>query len=202
MRYLSALEKDRRGIHGRLGRYGLCRICCHSDIGSVGGRACGKKRGNSARRWEASPSLAHTTRVRVTQRSGQATKLESLAQAQLQIFPAERIVIHEHRRTFLSRNHHVVTHNRLCAERFFFSFSLSIVGIALRSHGDASGASAPASARAGKGAAGTRPRAHKARAGREEAHYGHQEECQGGTNGALLSHLTSPPPFPLRSQFC
>ena len=70
-------------------------------------------------------------------------------------------------------------------------FFLSIVGIALRSHSDASGASAPTSARAGKGAARTRPRAHEARAEREEAHYGHQEECQGGTDGALLGHLTS-----------
>ncbi len=67
----------------------------------------------------------------------------------------------------------------------------SIVGIALRSHRDSSGASAPTSALAGKGAARTRPRTHKARAEREETHYGHQEECQGGTTCARPTHLLS-----------
>ena len=44
-------------------------------------------------------------------------------------------------------------------------YELSLtVGITLRAHRDASGASAPAPALPGKGAARTRPRAHEARA--------------------------------------
>ena len=66
------------------------------------------------------------------------------------------------------------------------------IGIALRSHRDASGASAPAPALAGKGAARARPRAHEARAEREEAHHGHQENCQGGTTCARPSHTPLP----------
>ena len=56
VRHLSAPEMDQRGIGGRQGRCELCRIGCHSDIGWAEGRARGKQGGNSARRWEASPS--------------------------------------------------------------------------------------------------------------------------------------------------
>lgn len=189
MRYLSAPEKDRRDIDGRLGRYDLCRIGCHSDIGSVGGRACGKKRGSSARRWEASPSHALVSSSQ--SRSGQANNLNRCAQRSSKSFqPANHIMNIVVR---FSRIHHAVLQfpTIVCVRNFFFSFQS--LGIALRSHRYASGASAPTSARAGKGAARTRPRAHKARAEREEAYYGHQEECQGGTTCALLSHL--PPHF-------
>ncbi len=71
----------------------------------------------------------------------------------------------------------------VCVRNLF----LSIVGNALWSHRNTSGASAPTSARAGKGAARTRSRAHKARAEREEAHHGYQEKCQGGTTCARPS---------------
>jgi len=46
---------DRRDIDGHPGGCDPCRIACHNDIGSVGGRALCKKGANSARRWEASP---------------------------------------------------------------------------------------------------------------------------------------------------
>ena len=75
------------------------------------------------------------------------------------------------------------------------NFCFRIVGIALRSHRNTSRASAPTSAFAGKGAARTRPRAHKARAEREEAHHGHQKECQGGTTCTLFIYL--PPIYSL-----
>ncbi len=65
VRHLSAPERDRWGIDGRLGGYDLCRIGCHIDIGLVGGRASGKTRGNSVRRWEASPSHAQVQALRV-----------------------------------------------------------------------------------------------------------------------------------------
>lgn len=180
MRYLSAPEKDRRGTDGCLGRYDLCRIDCRSDIGLVGGLACGKKRGNSARRWEASPS--HALFSPSQSRSGQANNLNRCASAAPNLSSES---YHEHRRTFLPRNHHAVLQFPTIVSVYGTFQSL---GIALWSHRNASGASAPTSARAGKGAARTRPRAHKARAEREEAHYGHQEECQGGTTCALLSH--------------
>ena len=58
----SASERDRRDIGGRPGRCGPCRIAYRNDIGSVEGRALGKKGANSARRWEASPSPSVRTR--------------------------------------------------------------------------------------------------------------------------------------------
>jgi hypothetical protein len=61
---------DRRDIGGRLGRCGPCRIGCRSDIGSAGGRACGKTGANSARRWEGGPSVV---RLRRRRRSGGIT---------------------------------------------------------------------------------------------------------------------------------
>jgi hypothetical protein len=72
----------------------------------------------------------------------------------------------------------------------------SYVGNALWSHGNASGASAPASALPGKGTARTRPRAHKTRAEREEAHRRHQEKCQSGSTRASLPS-SSPSLVPL-----
>ena len=58
----SASERDRRDIGGHPGRCGPCRIAHRNDIGSVEGRALGKKGANSARRWEASPSPSVRTR--------------------------------------------------------------------------------------------------------------------------------------------
>lgn len=51
----SAPETDRRDIDGHPGGCDPCRIACHNDIGSVEGRALGKKGASNARRWEASP---------------------------------------------------------------------------------------------------------------------------------------------------
>src|SRR5712672_3678372 len=66
-----------------------------------------------------------------------------------------------------------------------------LTGIALRPHSDASGASAPTPALAGKSAARARPRTRKARTEREGTHHGHQEKCQGGTACALLAYILS-----------
>lgn len=68
-----------------------------------------------------------------------------------------------------------------------------IVGSALRSHSDAGGTSAPASAVPGKGTTRARPRAHETRAEREEAHHGHQKKCQGGTTRAFTAALLRRP---------
>jgi hypothetical protein len=175
VRHLSAPEMDRRGIDGRLGIYDPYRIGCHNDIEWEEGRACGKKEANSVRRWEASPShgLGPANCATPAKDCGAGAKSREPILAS-----------HEHRRTL---SHHVVTLS------YVWTF-VSIVGIALRSHRNASGASAPTSALAGKGTARTRPRAHKARAEREEAHHGHQEECQGGTTCARPSPLPLPPP--------
>jgi len=73
-----------------------------------------------------------------------------------------------------------------------------LLGIALRSHSDASGASAPTPALAGKSAARARTRTRQARTEREKTHHGHQktyrghqEKCQGGTACAPLAHIIS-----------
>jgi hypothetical protein len=84
---LSVPATDRRDIDGYPGRYDLCKIAYRNDIGSVEGRALGKKGANSARRWEASPS---PDSVRPTANCGARTTLPSLVQ------PAN----HEYRRTF------------------------------------------------------------------------------------------------------
>jgi hypothetical protein len=122
MSYLSALGKDRRGIDGHLGRYDLCRIGCHSDIGLVGGRACDKKRGNNARRWEASPSHAGLSES-VTVRPSQELE-SSLRPSAALIFPASESY-HEHRRTSLPKNHYAVLQfpTIVCVRILFFSFN-------------------------------------------------------------------------------
>jgi hypothetical protein len=134
---LSEPATDRWDIDGHPERRGLCRIAYRNDIGSVEGRALDKKGANSACRWEASPS---PDSVRPTANCGARIN---------PISPLFRPANHEYRRTFIQFNFHasLPCHNGVRL----------IVGNALWSHSDASGASTPASALPGKGTARTRP---------------------------------------------